>query len=388
MTKKFIITLITTTIIGLIAAVAIFLTRGYTISSKDKTIIGTGIITVSSVPDSASVYLDGHLTTATNATIPSLPPKVYDIKVVKEGFIPWEKKIEVKEGIVSELKIALFPAIPTTYPLSYTGVVNPILSPDQAQFAYIVPSVTASGGVNKKAGVWVWTMAKNQPISFVRSSEPHQIISSSVVDYSNAILKWSPDSKQILATIGPDKIGVGNNNFLLASDRLNSDPNDITPTLESTLKTWVEDKQTKEQVRVATIKDFEFRKIASDSGFLNWSPDETKFIARKEPLSVKEASATANISNIISYDVEQKKQFPLPVAKAYIWLPDSLHLILIEDNAISLIEYDGGNKAVIYAGTFLNNFVIPWPDSSRLVFINSLPTPTASEPNLYGINLK
>lgn len=374
MTKKFLVTLVTTIIIGLFAGAAIFLTKGYTISPKDKTIVGTGIITVSSVPDSASVYVDGHLTTATNATISSLPPKIYDIKVVKEGFIPWEKKIEVKEGLVSEVKIALFPAIPTTYPLSFTGVVNPILSPDEAQFAYIIPS-------GKKMGVWVWTMARNQPIAFVRSSEPHQIAASSVTDFSKATLRWSPDSKQVLAT-------VGNNNFLLSSDRLNSDPRDITPTFESTLKAWAEDQQAKEQTRIATIKDFALRKIASDSGFLSWSPDETKFIARKEPLSPKEASATAVISNVSSYDLEQKKQFSLPNAKAYIWLPDSLHIILVDDNTISLSEYDGTNKAVIYAGTFLSNFVIPWPDSSRLVFINSLPTPTASEPNLYGVNLK
>lgn len=374
MTKKFFITLITTTIIGLFAATAIFLTKGYTLSSKDKTITGTGIITVSSVPDSASVYVDNHLTTATNATIPSLPPKTYTIKVVKEGFIPWEKNIEVKEGIVSEIKITLFPAIPSTYPLSFTGVVNPVLSPDEAKFAYIILS-------GKKAGVWVWTMIKNQPLSFVRSSEPHQIALSSVTDYSKATLRWSPDSKQVLATIG-------NNNFLLSSDALNTDPRDITPTLASTLKTWAEDESTKEQTIVSSVKDFAMRRVASDSGFLKWSPDETKFIARKETLSSKEASGTAVISNVSSYDLEQKKQFPLPPAKAYVWLPDSLHIILVEDNMISLTEYDGTNKAVIYAGTFLNNFIIPWPDSSRLVFINSFPTPTASEPNLYGVNLK
>lgn len=390
MTKKFLFTLITIAIIGFLAAISIFLARGYTISSKDKTISGTGIITVSSVPDSASVYVDGHLTTATNATVSSLPPKTYDIKVIKEGFIPWEKNIEVKEGLVSEIKIVLFPAIPTTYPLSFTGAINPVLSPDQTQFAYIVPSATTNGGVNeqssssrnKKAGVWVWTMAKNQPISFVRSSEPHQVaFSTTTSDFSKAVLKWSPDSKQLLATIG-------NNNFVLFSDRLNTDPKDITPTLVSTLKTWTEDTAVKDQTRIATIKDFAIRRIASESGFLNWSPDETKFIARKESLSVKEASATAVISNVSSYDLEQKKQFSLPSAKAYIWLPDSLHIILIEDNMISVAEYDGKNKAVIYAGTFLSNFVIPWPDSSRLVFINSLPTPTASEPNLYGVNLK
>ncbi|MBI2334191.1 hypothetical protein HYU96_00090, partial [Candidatus Daviesbacteria bacterium] len=56
--------------------------------------------------------------------------------------------------------------------------------------------------------------------------------------------------------------------------------------------------------------------------------------------------------------------------------------------AISVVDFDGTNKAVIFAGSFLDNFVFLWPDSSRLVIISSFPTPTASEPNLYGINLR
>ncbi len=379
MSKKFVLTIISIIMIGVAAAVAILLAKGYTLSPQEKRIVGTGIITVASTPDSASVYVDGHLTTATNATISSLPPKTYAVKVVKEGFIPWEKNIEVKEGLVSEIKITLFPAIPTIYPLTYTGLSNAILSPDGAQLAYVVPA-TSAGGV-KKAGIWVWTMVKNQPISFARSSEPHQITGSTLGDFSKAKLKWSPDSKQLLVTLA-------NNNYLLEADRLNSEPKDITPTINSTLKGWQEDIDSKENVRLLTIKSLKIRQMASSSGFMRWSPDETKFMFRKEALTEKEASGSSVVSDIKVYDLETLKQYSLPSAKAYIWLPDSRHIVLVEENSISLVEPDGTNKGVIYAGSFKDNFVFPWPDSSRLVFISSLPTPTASEPNLYGINLK
>lgn len=364
MSKRFIATLMTLALIAAVAGLAIFFAKGYTISPQDKSIVGTGIITVSSIPDSASVFVDGHLTTATNATISSLPPKTYNIKVVKEGFIPWEKNVTVTEGIVTELKITLFPAIPTTYPLTFTGVASPVLSPDSSQLGYIVPT-------GKKAGVWVWTMAKNEPIAFVRSSEPHQVAQSSAVDYSKASLKWSPDSKQILAT-------VGNNNYLLDSNRLNSEPKDLTAILQATLKSWEDDTRIKEEVRISAIKNFNLRKIASDSAFLRWSPDETKFMA----------SSSGLISQVKVYDLEDNKDYSFPPAKSYQWLPDSKHIILVEDQKISLIDFDGTNKAIIYAGSFKDNFVFPWPDSSRLVFINSFPTPTASEPNFYGVNLK
>ncbi len=376
MSRRLLITLITLLVVGLSAGVAIFFAKGYSFSTKEKRIVGTGIITVKSEPDAASVFVDGHLTTATNATISSLSPRAYTVRVVKEGFIPWEKVVEVKEGLVQDLKITLFPAIPTVYPLTYTGVYNPALSPDGSQLAYVVPATSG-----KKAGVWVWTMVNNQPIAFVRSSEPHQIAPNTITDFSQATLTWSPDSKQVLAT-------VGNNNYLLEADTLNSEPRDITPILEVTMSGWEEDKNTKEEASILAIKDAGLKKIASDSAVVKWSPDETKFIARLDKPSEKELAAKEGVAGFKSYDLELKKEYSLPPAKDYIWLPDSRHIILVEEGSISLIEFDGANKAVIYAGKFENNFVYPWPDSSRLSIVSSFPTPTASEPNLFGINLK
>lgn len=365
MSRKFIITIITLAAIVTAASIAIFFAKGYTFSSKEKRIMGTGIITIASEPDAASVFIDGHLTTATNTTIASLLPKDYSIKVVKEGFIPWEKQITVKEGLVTEVKVTLFPAIPTIYPLTYSGVENPVLSPDGENLGFIVPASTST----KKAGIWVWTQTRNQPISFVKSSEPHQIARSAAIDFSKADLKWSADSKQVLAT-------TSGNNYLLEADKLNSDPRDITPMLAATLKSWDEDARAKDESRILAIKDAAMRRIASSSAVLLWSPDETKFMASKEESDLK------------VYDLEDNKEYPLPQARSRIWLPDSRHIILIEEGTISVVDFDGTNKAIIYAGSFQDDFVFPWPDSSRLVIISSFPTPTASEPNLYGINLK
>ncbi len=359
MSKRFIFTIITLVVIAIAAAIAIFLAKGYTFSPEEKRIVGTGIITISSEPDSASVFIDGHLTTATNATISSLPPKTYSVKVVKEGFIPWEKEVSVKEGLVTPVKITLFPAIPTIYPLTFNGVVNPTLSSDGSKLAFVVP---ASAG--KKAGVWVWTQISNQPISFARSAEPHQIAQNSTADFSKATLKWSGDSKQVLAT-------VDNNNYLLEADRLNSEPRDITPTLQATMKSWEDDTKSKDEARILAIKDVNFQKIASSAASIRWSPDETKFMV-----------------GLRVYDLEDKKEYALPGAKVQMWLPDSRHIIMVEEKTISVVDFDGTNKAIIYAGSFQDDFVFPWLDSSRLVIISSFPTPTASEPNLYGINLK
>ncbi|MBI2017759.1 PEGA domain-containing protein [Candidatus Daviesbacteria bacterium] len=377
MSKRFLITIITLAVIAFSAGIAIFLAKGYTFSPTEKRIVGTGIINITSEPDAASVFIDGHLTTATNATVSSLSPKSYTVRVVKEGFIPWERLVEVKEGVVTAVKVTLFPAIPTIYPLTFSGVLNPSLSPDGSKLAYIVP---ANNNNLKKAGVWVWTMVRNQPIAFARSSEPHQIASNTTTDFSKATLKWSPDSKQVLA-VTPTAT-VDGNNYLLESESMNNDPRDITPILSATLSAWEEDIESKEMARVMTINDDRLRKIASDSASLSWAPDETKFMA----------SSSAEVK---VYDLEDNersssvsKDYKLPKALAYIWLPDSRHIVLVEEGAISMVDFDGTNKAVIYVGKFEDSFVFPWPDSSRFVIISSFPTPTASEPNLYGINLR
>lgn len=392
MSRRFIFTLLTLGLIIIAAVVAVFLAKGYTFSPTDKRIVGTGIISVTSTPDAASVFLDGHLTTATDATIPSLPPKEYTVRVVKEGFIPWEKRVEVKEGLVTDLKIRLFPAIPTIYPLTFTGVGGPVLSPDGEKLAYVVPVATASAGLNvstrKKAGVWVWQLTSDQPIAFARGAQPHQIAESSNIDYSQAQLRWSSDSSSVLATIR-------GNNYLLEDNKLNTDPKDITPTLTPTLKSWDDDQKSVTAARVLNILDLNARKIASESAILKWSPDETKilFVTHNSSLATRqnEQRTTSNDETKLKFkvhDLETRQSYDIPDAKLHIWLPDSMHVILVEEGKVSIVDHDGTNKAVIYAGNFEDNFVFAWPDSSRLVLISSFPTPTASQPNLYGINLK
>ncbi|RJP47634.1 MAG: PEGA domain-containing protein [Armatimonadetes bacterium] len=393
MSKRFIITLVSLIVIGLGAALAVFFAKGYTFSPQKGGIVGTGIITVSSVPEGALVYIDEHLTTATDTTLSQLTPGSYKIKLVKEGFIPWEKQVEVKMGLVSEIKATLFPALPTIYPLTYNGVVNPVLSPDGQKLAFAVP-MTPDPQARQKGGVWVWTMT-SAPISFSRSAEPHQIVVSSTgLDFTNADFRWSPDSKSLLVSIeeGKKEGAAFERNYLLSSDRLTDagDLRDITPLLDQTTRGWEEDQKIKEEARILAIEDLKVRQIASTSaftgklsstkegkngGFLRWSPDETKLLI-KDGQDYK------------VYDLAEKKEYLLPKALSYSWLPESRHLVMVEEGKVSVAEFDGSNVAVIYAGRFEQGAVFSWPDSSRLVLLTSFNTPTASVPNLFGINLK
>lgn len=398
--KRFIATLVSILLIGIIAGIAIYLSKGYTFSPKDKKISETGIITTTSVPDGASVYVDGHLATATNATLSQLSPRTYNIKLVKEGFIPWEKSVEVKKGLVSEVKATLFPALPTIYPLTYNGVMNPVLSPDGQKLAFAVPIATDQH-TRQKGGIWVWTMTA-QPLSFNRGAEPHQVvISTAALDFSKSSFKWSPDSKQLLVTMQEGEVTgyAAARNFLMSADSQTSisDLKDITPLVDNTLKGWEEDQKVIDEAKLALIPNLKIQQIASSSATLKWSPDESKIITGGVkaqaivPILIKKA-VTPTPEELLKgfkvYDLMTNKEYDLPEAKAFYWLPDSRHVILVLADKISICEYDGSNISDIFAGKFEDSSVFPWLDSSRLVVLTSFNTPTATIPNLFGVNLK
>lgn len=401
--KSFLYTILTLIVVIIAGFFVSFLAKGYRISTKTGTITGTGIISVNSTPDQASVYLDNHLTAATNSTINSLTPKKYTVKIVKEGYINWEKQIEVKEGLVSEIKATLYRTIPTVYPLTYTGAGNILVSPDSLKMVYVVPDSEDPNLISsKKSGLWVWPMS-DRGISFGRGNEPKQIGASAGLDYSKAQFRWSPDSTQVLATF-PDR------DLLFDIDKFNDPPRDITAISQVTLKSWDSQQKSRDLTKLQSIKDIILRKTASDSAVLKWSPDETKVLYSPDGQSFKIT------------DLVENKQYELPKlssaqtkpktasesAQLINWMPDSEHLVLAENletrvsqtsepssltssfplAKISIIEIDGFNKSEIYVGNLDPQNVVVWPDSSRLVIISSLPTATASKPNLFGINLK
>jgi hypothetical protein len=425
--KRFLLTLLIIIIIAIGAGIAVFFTKGYRVSPDTGMILGTGIISVTSVPDQASIYLDERLIGATNDNIKSLPPKDYLVTIKKEGYIPWQKTVPVEEGLVTQVKSTLFRSIPTIYPLTYSGAENALISPDGLKMVYVIPTVEGMDATSKrKTGVWVWSMS-DRPLTFNRGAEPHQVTPPiDGVDFTKAKIRWSPDSTQVLLQL-PDR------NLLLDEANFNEPARDITATLEPTMRQWDTQQREKDLVRLQLITDGNLQKEASESAILKWSPDETKLLYSKDgktefKLVVLPASVDAQSSTGISlgatraglYEIFDvfKNVDPTALANASIsWLPDSEHIVLteritpattprptavqptnteevtkveniIEPARIYVLTYDGSNKFEMYNGNFDPDSVIAWPDSSRLVVVSSFPTATANQPNLYGINLK
>lgn len=389
---------------------AVLFVKGYRPDLTKKTLQATGILVATSSPDGAQVFLNEHLTTATNDTL-NLPPGEYQVKIQKDGFIPWEKKIKIQTGVVTKTEALLFPLAPSFRPLTQTGVLNPSLSPDGTKIVYGVASGSA-----QRQGVWLLDLTE-RPLSLQNQSRQ---ISPTL---SQAKFLWSPDGKQVLA-FWEDSF------YLLETDRLNSVPKDVTPTLTLVLTSWENELKTQEKERLNAQKPELFKVISENMKILAWSPEETKILYTASasatlPALINPPVLGANTQpeqreikagNIYVYDIKEDKNFfimeePKAVqtkevgpkakeqllfeeflarfspAKTWQWYPDSRHLIYVEQEKIFILEYDGTNKDAIYAGPFEDNFVFSYPGGAKLIILTTYNKPS-SEANLYTINLR
>src|ERR1039457_3144585 len=96
--------LISLSILLLLITVTVFVIlygKGYRLLIQHgATITKTGILNLSSDPTGAQVYINDHLTTATNNSL-NLPPGKYNVKIQKDGYLEWQKDFEIKREVVS-----------------------------------------------------------------------------------------------------------------------------------------------------------------------------------------------------------------------------------------------------------------------------------------------
>lgn len=393
--KQFVIPLII--LIFLITGTALVVTygRGYRLGfgQGKPELSGTGLLVATSSPNGASVFINGHLTTATDSTL-NLSPGDYAVRIAKEGYFPWEKKLKIQKEVVSKAEALLFPTNPKLEGITASGVKNPTLDPSGSRIAYTVASESA-----RKNGVYILDMT-TRPILTLQSAST-QIADDTLDLISDAQLLWSPDGQELIATISAQ---VGNaTTYLLKTSSFNQNPQDISATLSVVQSTWEKDKLEKERARTSTLKPALQKMLFENFNIIAWSPDETKILyeasqSAELALIIKPAligtdstpqDRSLNKGSVYVYDMKEDKNFKINIGNSQTlsWFPDSKHLIYVEGKKIDILESDGANRTTIYAGPFADNYVFPWPNGSKLVVLTNLGNENIP-PNLYTIGLK
>ena len=78
-------------------------------SEEFQEFIDTGILAVESAPSGAQVYADGELKGLTPLTLYNFPAGTHIIAVKNEGYLDFEKEVNVKTGLTEEIDVELAP---------------------------------------------------------------------------------------------------------------------------------------------------------------------------------------------------------------------------------------------------------------------------------------
>jgi len=391
--------------------------KGYRlfVQHGEPTLTKTGILNLSSNPTGAEVYINSHLTTATNNSL-NLTPGTYSITIVKDGYLDWKKDFQVQREVVSNAVATLFPKAPSLQSISTFGIKSVIIDPTGTKLAFNIASNSA-----RKNGIYVYDMTSHNFPILAGQSSTTQIVDDTTDTFSEAKITWSPDGTQILASITePDSSTP--TYYLLNANSLNQTPQDITALYQNTLDLWKQQRKDKETAQIKSLKPIVQKFAKENFRILSWSPDDNKILyqasaSAQMPVFIKprligdnylyerrdlekgaiyvynipedyNTRVIAPISQVCTIDdpscsCGQLTDCPAPLT----WFPDSSHLLYVNDNKINVVEEDGSNMLTLYAGPFMDHYVFPWPDGSKIVILTNLNN-TSVQPTLYSIGLQ
>jgi hypothetical protein len=409
--RQFVLTFFLLFFLVAVTTAIVLYANGYrfSLSPQNAGISKTGILNASSTPKGAQVYIDGHLTSATDNAINLIPGK-YEVTIAKDGYNPWKKDVQIQEQLVSEADATLFPSAPSLQSISSISVDSPVLDPSGTKVAFRVASQSAT-----KNGIYVLDMSTRSFPVLLAQSASTQIVTDTTDSFSTAHLSWSPDGTQVLASI-PSQIASGAaTTYLLQANTLNSTPRDVTATLSSITNDWQTKLSDKKTARLASFSPRVQKMIAENMKILAFSPDDTKILYEaSQSATLPVIIQPRRIGNNLLYETREVKKGSIYVfdlredintkvsdtAPAVAcgdempdcvyplsWMPDSEHLLLVQDKKISIMEDDGSNLTLVYAGPFVEPYVYPWPDGSKLVVVTNLNNLTIP-PTLYTISLR
>ena len=405
MTKiRFLVLLATCVIVFSFATLIFMYAKGIRFNFEESKVTPTGLLVVKSVPDGAEIYINGEFKNATNTNI-TLVPETYDIRIEKEGFFTWNKRLTIEKEAVTEVTAHLFKSAPSLSATTLAGAINPVPSRDFTKIAYIVPP-TSNGTSLDNSGLWIIEMV-NLPLGFSR--DPKRITDGNL---SDTAFEWSPDGREILLTTTRGAYLLPAGEFTTQNQRVN-----VISTKTEILAEWEKEKEKRLTAQLAKLPDKLEQVISKQTYNVLFSPDEDMFvytasasatIEEKLITPVPGASSQKEERNIKKgstyvYDIKEDRNFlidsnvsDLQIEGGYnsqvnkrrlAWFPTSRHLVLAEDGKIEIMDYDGTNRQSVYSGSFITPHAFPTLSLDRLIILTNLGASTPSV-NLYSLSIK
>lgn len=369
--------------------------RGYrpNFQGTNLTLKATGLLSATSKPKGASVYIDDKLITATDDTL-NLAPGNYLVKIVKDGYLSWQKSVNIKKEIVFQSDAQLFRSAPDLSPITLSGAINPVISPDYSKIIFSVASASATTDNG------LYLVELNDILLSLTKNTPRQIAPNFPgVDWSKATFIFSPDSRQVL--VGFPRL----NNYLLNLNSTISQQSlvDVTPRLTLIKADWKNQDQQLVQIKLDRLPP-ELKPLVSTSSAksISFSSDDkvlylaaTDSALPKNIITPPPAQSTQSQNrdlkkgNYYVYDLKDDTNFLIGSQSTVLnpfWMPNSGNVIFVENQTITAVDYDHTNKVTLFAGNFNPDVVFPWADGTKFITLTSAYTGAAQ--NLYAVTVR
>jgi hypothetical protein len=395
--------LITLVVVGVFGVFASYYARGYRFSLKTFKFSPSGILVVKSEPDGASIFVNHELKGATNTNI-SLAPGVYDVEVKRDGYFGWYKRLTIEKEVVTLATISLFKNAPSLSPVTFAGAVNPVISDDGTKIAFSV--LPATGVANEKVGLWALDTF-SLPLGF--GGGPKRIADGNM---TGATYAFSPDARQLLLTVSNGIFLIDSASYTGQNERVN-----IAFKKDEIIMSWEKERNAKNQGLMANlppeVADILTRKTSDflfspDSQMILYTASSSAAIPDNLIPPLPGASTQKQERNIISgrtyiYDIKEDRNFFImdqpvqirsfdklqtdQVSSALYWLSGGKYLLFSQPNQIVVMDDDGTNRQVVYSGSYVAPFALPFTNASKILVLTNLGSAN-SVPNLYTLTVK
>lgn len=426
--RLFFFTLFVVILVGVIAYA-----RGYRFNFREGTVSSTGILSVNSNPRPAKVYINGSLHGATDTNL-TLPYGHYTVEIKKEGYSSWKKDVSLKGEIVMSLNALLFSKNPSLTPLTNIGISKAISvgNTDKIILLSTTGDSEKDGIYLFEPSSQPLTIFPPLRLLMLQSLLDPEIDMNTAEfefdpNFRQAIVTFSYKIDESLV----EDTEVPTVSYLVTLEGQNVELFDITNSKETILARWNVEKN-KELLKIIETLPKKLQKTATESFYIvSLAPDEKKvmYVAKQDaslPIVLDPPLIGANQTKesrdiqrgkLYIYDKKEDKNFHIPLSKeiqiptptdtipepiptttiepvqsptptpsqilneelvhsiqqTVLWYPTSDYIAVKEDKQIIVMQYDGENKEVVYAGPFNSEYFGISPDWNLMVVINLNP---------------
>jgi len=212
MKKHISIIIFVTLFISIVSILAILAARGYNLTGTEIT--ESGILNIESKPKGSNILINGENKGTTPDKIELVSGK-YEIEIQKDSYTKWKKEVNVEPGIVSDLKVTLFPEELNLEQMTFTSIDKAFFSDKGDIIVYTIIKGDNAG---------IWQTKIEQSIFDIASSPSTKISDIDIIPNkckSNYHIKLSKSNKKLILTCNLDDYVLYN---LLNIQNLSEEP--------------------------------------------------------------------------------------------------------------------------------------------------------------------